>query len=363
MKAGWELYLTATGRPSAIVGGRGTLELAAERAAWLGDQKRRCYLLTDSNVDEAWGEAVRGRLGPCLQGSVVLEPGEPTKSLAVAGRVFEILAEAGARRDDVVVALGGGVIGDLAGFVAATYQRGVDFWQIPTSLVAQVDSSVGGKVGLNLAAGKNLVGAFYQPDHVFIDSNLLSTLPREELVNGLGEVVKYGLLVGEELLGQIERSAKALLAADPNSLDTLIRECVEYKALVVEADEREAGRRAVLNLGHTTAHALELLDGYEGISHGRAVALGLLVALSASEEVFGLDADVRERVAGLLAALELPVKLPGIESAAVLEAAGRDKKVSSQGRGFVLLRGPGHPVTGVDLTDDQFAAALEKVMA
>ncbi|OFV84466.1 MAG: hypothetical protein A2W26_13750 [Acidobacteria bacterium RBG_16_64_8] len=257
------------------------------------------------------------------------------------------------------MALGGGVIGDLAGFAAATYQRGVSLWQIPTSLVAQVDSSVGGKTGINLELGKNLVGAFYQPDLAVVDPVTLGTLPRDEYINGLGEVVKYGLLHTGSLFTRLEENSEAVVERDPGVVGDLVKKCVTYKAAVVEEDERDQGRRAVLNLGHTTAHALEVARGYGSISHGRAVALGLLVALVVSERLLGLDRSIRDRTLGLLDSFGLPrvTELPDMES--LLAAVGRDKKTLASTRGFVGLRAIGDPVWGLDVPAVIMREALE----
>jgi 3-dehydroquinate synthase len=252
----------------------------------------------------------------------------------------------------VVVVLGGGVAGDLGGFVAATYLRGVTLWQVPTTVLAQVDSSVGGKVAINLPAGKNLVGSFHQAERVVIDPEVLVTLPEGEYVGGLGEVVKYALLDGPMLLERLETGLEGLRRREPALLSDVIRRCVEMKAAVVEGDERDQGRRAILNLGHTAAHALEAVLGYGALPHGAAVGLGLLVALRVSEDVVGTDRTVRERTRRLLGGLGLPtaVDLPDVDR--LLEAAVLDKKQTSAGRGFVCLRTPGDPVWGMDVPDE-----------
>jgi 3-dehydroquinate synthase len=273
------------------------------------------------------------------------------------------LAACGARRDDVLLALGGGVVGDLAGFAAATYQRGMGLWQVPTSLLAQVDSSVGGKTAIDLSAGKNLAGAFYQPDLVVIDPETLSTLPAAEFINGLGEVVKTGLLAGGEMFDLLDRRREDVNDRDPDLMSDLIKRSVRYKASVVSEDEFDTGRRAVLNLGHTAAHALEVTLGYGFLRHGEAVALGLLVALAVSEKELGLDAEVRRRTSGLLAALGLPVKVQLPPADALLAAAARDKKVSAASAGFVGLRSIGDPVYRMALPEGLFTEALEVIRA
>ena len=263
----------------------------------------------------------------------------------------------------MVVALGGGVVGDLAGFAAASYQRGVSLWQIPTSLLAQVDSSVGGKTAVNLRAGKNLVGSFYQPDLVLSDPRVLATLPESEYVSGLGEVVKHALLVSQEVFNSLERQAERVLARDPQVVGGLVRMSVGYKAGVVAEDERESGRRAVLNLGHTIGHALEVVEGYGALSHGQAVSLGLLAALAVSERMLGLDPDVRRRTEALLLRLGLPATIALPPTDLLLASAARDKKARAGSIGFVGLTAFGNPVWGLDVPSVEIERALEVIRA
>ena len=358
----WRLDLSGLSRPSLIVGGPGALDLLAEHARSLADAGRRVFIVSDTTV---WAQ-LGGRLTPILEDAIggaplLIAVGEKSKSVAEAERCWDWLATSGARRDDVVVAAGGGVVGDLAGFVAATYLRGVGLWQIPTTLLAQVDSSVGGKVAVNLAAGKNLVGGFYQPDLVVADPGLLATLPESEFRSGMGEVVKYALLDADGLLDQLESEVEHVLARRPDVVGAIVRRCVGVKAAVVADDETERGRRAVLNLGHTAAHALEATLGYGVLPHGVAVGLGLLVALAVSEEMVGLSPTVRERTRRLLVALGLPVVTPVESWDEVIEAAGRDKKVTAAGSGFVCLRAVGDPVWGVPVPADVFRGGLEVI--
>lgn len=321
-------------------------------------------MVTDDNVQRAWGAVVRELLGPAAEAEpLVLPAGEQSKTVDSLAACWEWLAARGARRDDVVLALGGGVIGDLAGFAAATYQRGVGLWQVPTSLLAQVDSSVGGKTAIDLTAGKNLAGSFYQPGLVVIDPGVLSTLPDAEFANGLGEVVKYGLLFGEALFGGLERERHRVVERDPALLSDIIKTCVRYKAEVVSEDERDIGRRAVLNLGHTTAHALELGLGYGRLGHGEAVGLGLLVSLAVSEKLLGLDPGVRQRTRVLLGALGLPVDIALPEIDMLVAVAAKDKKVVADSAGFVGLRAVGDPVWKMGLPQGLFAEALEVIRA
>jgi 3-dehydroquinate synthase len=237
----------------------------------------------------------------------------------------------------------------------------MSLWQIPTTLLSQVDSSVGGKTGINLSAGKNQVGTFYQPNFVVTDPETLRTLPDEEYVGGLGEVVKYALLEGEEFLSLLESNTEEIRRRDAAVMGAIVHMCVEYKAGVVEEDEFDKAGRAVLNLGHTTAHALEKSLGYGRIGHGQAVGLGLLTALELSEKLLGLDSSVQTRTRDLLAALGLPVKLALPSADALLEAASRDKKVTASSTGFVCLAALGAPVWGINVTSSEFVSALEKI--
>lgn len=257
----------------------------------------------------------------------VLPSGENSKTLATVSSIWNRLAELQLGRDTVLVALGGGVVGDMTGFAAACWMRGVDFVQIPTTLLAQVDASVGGKTAIDLPAGKNLVGAFHQPLAVLADTDLLQTLPPREYSAGFAEIIKAALLADVEFLHWLETNATALMQRNSTQLaDAIFRSC-EIKVRFVTADERESGVRALLNLGHTFAHALEKITGYEQLLHGEAVAIGLVRALALSEQHCGLDPSLRTRVTRLLQEFSLPTALPGqIHPEAVLEAMRLDKK-------------------------------------
>jgi 3-dehydroquinate synthase len=286
--------------------------------------------------------------------------GEGSKSLAQLERLTRQAAAAGLRRADAVVAVGGGVIGDLAGFVAATYQRGVRLAHVPTTLLAMVDSSVGGKTGVDLPEGKNYVGAIWQPELVVMDTAALDTLPQAELATGFAEVVKYGLLEGGELLALVE--AWPELPGPEEALVDLIRRCVAHKLAVVAEDERDLGRRAVLNLGHTVGHGIEAAGGYRRHRHGEAVALGLLAALRVSVAHAGLDERWRERTRVVLARHGLPVRLDAPPAtAAIMEAIERDKKADGRALNMVLLPSPGEPVIRTDPSRELVAAAIEEL--
>jgi len=358
----WRVDLAHLSRPSLIAGGVGALDLLAEQTRSLAAAGRRVFIVSDTTVWRELGGRLTGLLEPALgDAPLLIAAGETSKSVGEAARCWDRLALAGARRDDVVVACGGGVVGDLAGFVAATYLRGVGLWQIPTTLLAQVDSSVGGKVAVNLAAGKNLVGSFYQPDLVVADPGLLVTLPESEFRSGMGEVVKYALLDSEGLLEYLESSVGPGRTRCADVVGAIVRRCVGIKAGVVADDETERGRRAVLNLGHTTAHALEATLGYGVLPHGVAVGLGLLVALAVSEETVGLEPAVRQRTQRLLRTVGLPVSTPVESWDELVVAAERDKKVTAAGSGFVCLRALGEPLWGIPVPADVFLRGLEVI--
>jgi len=290
---------------------------------------------------------------------VVVEPGETSKSIDTAATLWEKLLQLGADRKSVVVAVGGGVVGDLAGFVAATYARGIRFFQVPTSLLAQVDSSVGGKVGINLPEAKNMVGAFLQPLGVLIDTATLDTLDAREYRAGLGEVVKYGVIMDAALFAYLEAHAERLARRDHDVLRRVIARCCRLKADVVEADEREeSGRRAILNYGHTFGHAFETLGGYGAILHGEAVAVGMLCASRLAERLRRIGPDVTERQSRLLAALGLPVDVPPLDPDRVLRAMMHDKKVEHGRLRFVLPSRLGEVDLVGEVCPDDVRAAL-----
>lgn len=269
--------------------------------------------------------------------------GETAKTLETVRTCYERLAGLRLERKSFIVALGGGVVGDLAGFVAATYLRGIPFVQVPTTLLAQVDSSVGGKVGVNLPAGKNLVGAFHQPRIVLCDLNTLGSLPRREYVAGLAEVIKYGIIYDERLFKRLERQMPKLLRRDPDVLAAVIARCCEIKADVVGQDETENGLRAILNFGHTVGHALEAISKYGKYLHGEAIAIGQVAAARLSQAALGLSQRDVYRIEELLAAAGLPTQLNLKANARkkLLDAMTLDKKVSGGEVKFVLAESIG----------------------
>jgi 3-dehydroquinate synthase len=291
---------------------------------------------------------------------LVVEAGETSKAVDTADALWNQVLEVGADRKSVIVAVGGGVIGDLAGFVAATFARGLAFVQVPTTLLAHVDSAVGGKVGVNLPGAKNMVGAFWQPAGVLVDTATLSTLPDREYRAGLAEVVKYGVILDADFFAFLEANTVNVSTRDATTLEQIIERCCRLKADVVEQDEREeTGHRAVLNYGHTFCHALEAVTGYEQLLHGEAVAIGMMCAARLAERLGRIDARLGQRQHALLTSLGLPVDVPPVDHDALLVAMQRDKKVEHGRLRFVLPAelGSVELVGDVDLVDVRAALA------
>jgi shikimate kinase/3-dehydroquinate synthase len=333
--------LSETGDYPAYIGA-GLLE---RHRFWPQNVGGRRFLVTDGHVGRLYAQALEP-----LAGRVAVMPGEQSKTVAHAEIVWTELARAGMTRADLLVALGGGVVGDLGGFCAATYQRGVRYVQVPTTLVAQVDSAYGGKTGVDLAEAKNYVGAFHQPVAVIADTDVLATLPPEELSAGYAEVVKTALIAGGELWDRVRAGT------DPANVD-VIASCARTKLRIVAEDERDAGLRQILNLGHTVAHAIETVTGYARYRHGEAVALGLLAALRLS----GRD-ELRTEVSELLAARGLPTTLDDADPDAIVIATARDKKRLGVGPvPFVLLRAPGAVQAGCEVKPRELIAAVREL--
>ncbi len=319
-------------------------------------------VITDNNVQEPHAHNVAESLGrESIQVDMIsLEPGEPTKSVDMAAGLWQGFLDLGADRKTVVVAVGGGVVGDMAGFIAATYARGVRFLQVPTSLLAQVDSSVGGKVGVNLPTAKNMVGAFLQPMGVLIDTATLDTLPEREFLAGLGEVVKYGVILDADLFELLENNVERLLERDHELLADVIAQCCRLKADVVRQDEREeTGLRAMLNYGHTFGHAFEALAGYGQILHGEGVAIGMVCASRLAQRLGRVDEQCTKRQVELLSALGLPVDVPELETDAIMEAMMHDKKVAHGRLRFILPSKMGQVELVGDVDPKDVEAALK----
>ena len=342
------LWAKTAGGDYPVYIGPGLLGGEGRPAFWPCDVEGRRFLVTDYNAGRRYAD----RLEP-LEGRVTIMPGEQSKTIAHAEIVWTELVRAGMTRADVVVALGGGVVGDLAGFCAATYQRGVRFVQVPTTLVAQVDSALGGKTGVDLPEAKNYVGAYHQPEAVIADTDVLASLPTEELAAGYAEVVKTALIAGGQLWEQVRAGA----GWDGSGWPAVVAACAHAKLRIVARDERDSGARQVLNLGHTVGHAIEAVTGYATYRHGEAVGLGLLAALRLS----GND-DLRAEVSDLLRARGLPTELRDVDPDAVVMATARDKKRMGEGPvPFVLLPEPGDPQPGSVVAPRELIAAVREL--
>ena len=323
---------------------------------------QRCAVITDSNVGKRFAQAALKSLTDAGFAPVLISvpAGEKSKRIAVVEKCYDQLAAHRLERKSFIVALGGGVVGDLAGFVAATYLRGIPFVQVPTTLLAQVDSSVGGKTGVNLKAGKNLVGAFYQPQLVLCDLDALKTLPKREYISGLAEVIKYGIIYDAKLFAQLERNLPKLLQRDAATLAAVVARCCEIKADVVGQDETESGLRAILNFGHTIGHAIENSSGYGKFLHGEAIAIGQVAAAKLSQKILGLPTHDVARIEKLFARAGLPVKikLNLVQRKKLFAAMKLDKKVSGGEIKFVLAEKIGKVVWEQKVAPDLIGQVL-----
>ena len=315
---------------------------------------RDCLIVSDETVAPLYRDALIANLGDKSAESISLPVGEAHKTLETVETVIDKLVDCRANRDTTVVALGGGVVGDITGFAAASYMRGVNFIQVPTTLLAQVDSSVGGKTGVNHAKGKNLIGAFHQPNVVLIDTDTLTTLPDRELKAGVAEVIKHGAAIDVDFFAWLEANVDALLAKDSATLAYAIQRSCELKAEVVAEDERESGRRAILNFGHTFGHAIEHCQGYGEWLHGEAVAAGMIMAATLSD----ISEDEVARLVDLTRRAGLPVKPPKIGAEAMLGAMGMDKKVLHKELRFVLLKELGRAFVSAEYDADRLAVTV-----
>jgi len=320
----------------------------------------RAMVVTNETIAPLYLDQTLASLGNTPSSSVILPDGESFKNLDELNRIFSALLSENFDRGCTLIALGGGVIGDMTGYAAASYQRGVDFIQLPTTLLAQVDSSVGGKTGVNHALGKNMIGAFHQPVAVIADMDTLATLEDRELRAGLAEVIKYGFIIDADFFAWLEINLDALLARDVNATAQAVRRSCEIKARVVEADEREHGMRALLNLGHTFGHAIEAAMGYGYWLHGEAVSAGMAMALDTSTRLGLIDESTRVRGVTILERAGLPVAPPApMTPATFVQYMARDKKVSAGAVRLILVDGIGRSHVSADF--DQ--AALEATLA
>ncbi len=310
-----------------------------------GNRADRYMIVTDSEVSALHGKRVLETLRKMdLKVDLIdFSSGETSKNIQTGLLLIESLITVGMDRHSALIALGGGVVGDMTGFIASIYMRGIPFFQIPTTLMAQVDSSIGGKTGIDLPAGKNLLGTFYQPQAVFIDLNFLQTLTDREYHNGLAEIIKYGIIEDPELLSTLEDEAEAVRGRDPGLLEKIIVQSCRIKKRIVEMDEKESGLRRILNFGHTIGHALEAESGY-ALSHGEAVAVGMACAAGLSERLDYLPPDEKKRIESVIRTFGLPHRIPrGLGTKAILSRMAKDKKKKGDIIPFVLLKKIGLP--------------------
>ena len=319
---------------------------------------REVLIVSNTTVAPLYLDTLSASLRPRRVVEVVLPDGEAHKTLASVARILDVMVANRLARDCTVVALGGGVVGDMAGFAAACYQRGVSFVQVPTTLLSQVDSSVGGKTGVNHPGGKNLIGAFHQPIVVLADTRTLASLPPRELRAGLAEVIKYGLICDAEFFAWLETHMEKLLAGDPAALAHVIHRSCEIKADIVGRDEREQGDRALLNLGHTFGHAIESATGYTQWLHGEAIGTGLLMAAAMSRECGLMSGEEVERVYRLVARAGLPTHIDAVSPESALEHMRIDKKVQSGRIRLILLR----KIGAAFITGDYSESALDRTL-
>jgi 3-dehydroquinate synthase len=321
------------------------------------------FVISDSNVGPQFGERALLALHASGVEAVLtrIPAGESSKSLDTVRDMYDWLIDHRAERGSAVVALGGGVVGDLAGFVAATYLRGVPFVQCPTSLLSMVDASIGGKVGVDHPRGKNLIGAFYPPRLVVQDTSLLASLPSRSLREGFAEVIKHGFIMDEPMLDLLERDAKRLLSVEPELMTEVVARNAALKAKVVSEDEREGGLRMTLNYGHTIGHAIEAVTGYGPILHGEAISIGMMAAAAIGNHMSITLPEILERQRALFELYRLPITAPGVDVNAVFAATKLDKKVVGKKLRWVLLEAAGHPVVRDDVPDEIVRGVLAEL--
>jgi 3-dehydroquinate synthase len=339
--------------------GSGILESLARRMPAL-QQRKLIFLLTSPEIWALWGPHVRASLAPRDPIVLFLPRGERHKRMSHVERLATEMSSAGADRSSLLIAFGGGVTGDVGGFLSAIYMRGIDYIQVPTTLLSQVDSSVGGKTGVNLQTGKNLVGCFYPPQEVVADIELLRTLPPRELRAGIYESIKGGLIRDAALFRFIESKRALIAQGDPASLEKMVAASIRMKAEIVGQDERELGVRMILNFGHTLGHAIEAATRYRALLHGEAIAWGMLAALRISRERKLVTAEAERRMESLILYFE-PPPLPDLSAKRLLQATSGDKKNRAGVRRFVLLQGLGNAVVAEDVTDTEVLGAIESI--
>ncbi len=327
--------------------------------------KVRSFLVTDSQVADLYGDEISTRfqrMGLTIS-QIAVPAGEASKNMDNALAVMKDMLKLGADRSSLMIALGGGVIGDLAGFVASVYMRGIPCIQIPTTLMAQVDSSIGGKTAVDMPEGKNLIGTFYQPQAIYIDLKFLETLPEKEIRNGLSEVIKAGIIEDINLFSLLEKETDAIRARDRNVMAAIVEKACRVKKGIVELDEREKGLRRILNFGHTLGHALEAESEYR-LSHGEAVAIGMVAAARIAEKIYGLPSSDRERIENLLAAIGHPTNIPaGISTEGLLARMKVDKKKIGDTIHFVLIKKLGFPFVNGNIEDETLRLIIEELQS
>jgi 3-dehydroquinate synthase len=302
-------------------------------------QDKKCFIISDSNAFPLYGEQVIAKLKQSkgiISSQFIFPAGESAKTLSTVEQIYHAALECGLDRSSVIIALGGGVVGDIAGFVAATYMRGIDFIQIPTSLLAMVDSSVGGKTGVDMPEGKNLIGAFWQPKLVLIDPQTLYTLPKREIKGGLAEVIKYGMILDSPFFDKLNSEISKISAIDSEFYSKIIAKCCTLKADIVKQDEKETGLRGILNYGHTFGHAIETASGYEKYIHGEAVGIGMLIAGELACLVNKMERAELDKLMSLYKKLNLCISANGIDADAIFQAMTKDKKAKDGNICFVL---------------------------
>jgi 3-dehydroquinate synthase len=352
---------TNSGEYAVSVGSGLSKSLAGRLRSLFGKERKSLYVVTSPEIWSLWGQRLLASFGPVQPVILFLPSGERHKCLHEIERLGAEMAGAGADRSSLLLAFGGGVIGDMGGFLAAIYMRGIDYVQIPTTLLAQVDSSVGGKTGANLSTGKNLIGSFHHPRAVFADIDLLSTLSPRELRAGLYESIKAGLIRDAGLFRFIEANRPLIERRDPKTLEKIVAASVRMKAEVVGLDEKETGLRMILNFGHTVGHAIEAVTGFRAVLHGEAIAWGMLVALEISGMRKWLKPQDAKRAQQLIRSFDPPA-LPPLDLEALLKAGAKDKKNRTGVRRFVLLKGVGNAVVTEDVTDAELIAALNSTL-
>ena len=321
---------------------------------------KKIALITNEQIADLYLSEITQTLKAFDLKTLILPEGETEKNLETVGKAVEFLSDNGIDRDSSIIAFGGGVIGDITGFVASSYMRGIKFLQVPTTLLAQVDSSVGGKTGVNISTGKNLIGAFYQPSAVIADIRYLNTLEPNRFSEGLAEVIKYGLIRDEDFFAWLGNNTDRILALEPEVMAHLIERCCQIKAEIVSEDEREGSVRAILNYGHTFGHAIESLTDYSVYTHGEAVSIGMVMAASMSERMGMLSQEDKKDITSLLESVNLPTKKPDLNINDFLESMKRDKKVQDGEIRLILLESIGKAIISNDYPNETLMKTISE---